>query len=132
MTPLVAVMLFVIGITWWMLDPIRGMQHSWPGAPGGELRFRLRYRSPAALLWLGRKGNCGLAVFGVVHIRERQVSAPLLAHELAHLCRMRSGQWSYLARYLFVPSFRRAEEVACWEFAEEHRQDPVLIGLAEA
>ncbi len=131
MVPLVVMIGAGIGAVWWLFDPHRGVQSTWDQAPGGALRFRIRFGSPlAALLWLGRRGNCGLAVGRVVHIRERHVSAALLAHELGHLIRMRGDSWRYVLRYVLVPSFRKAEEEACWEFAREHQGDRLIATLA--
>lgn len=118
---------------WWLVNPRLGTPCHWAAAPGGALDFRLRFGSPlAALLWIGRRGNCGLALWGVVHVREKRVSPALLAHELGHLVRMRGQTWNYLWKYLLVASFRAAEEKACWEFAGEHQGDEVVLAVAVA
>src|SRR5690606_25649388 len=92
-----------------------------------------RLRSPlAALLWVGRPGNCGLALWGVVHIREGWVSPSLLAHELGHLVRMRGWAPGYVLRYVLDPRFRREEERACWQFAGEHQADRVVLAVARS
>src|SRR5690606_34844980 len=76
----------VAAVLWWLVSPRLGTPCHWADAPGGELSFRLRFGSPlAALLWFGRRGDCGLALLGVVHIREQTVTRSLLAHELGHL-----------------------------------------------
>lgn len=125
---LVAGVVAVLVTGWWLVAPSRGFPLVWPGAPGGPLSFRLRLRSPlAALLWIGRRPPCGLALFGVVHVREGTVSPALLAHELGHVVRMRPGMAWYLARYVAWPPFRRAEEVACWAFSDRHRHDPWVV-----
>jgi len=121
----------VAAMLWWLVSPRLGTPCHWADAPGGELSFRLRFGSPlAALLWFGRRGDCGLALLGVVHIREQTVTRSLLAHELGHLVRMRADQLGYLLRYVLIPSYRAAEESACWDFAAEHHDDAVIRTLA--
>ena len=116
---------------WWLVSPRLGTPCHWADAPGGELSFRLRFGSPlAALLCFGRRGDCGLALLGVVHIREQTVTRSLLAHELGHLVRMRGHGWTYVWRYVLFSGFRADEEAACWVFAAEHRGDPAVVGIA--
>lgn len=128
---LLAGVIAVLATGWWLVAPSRGIPLVWPGAPGGPLPFRLRFRSPlAALLWVGRRPPCGLALFGVVHVREETVSPALLAHELGHVARMRGRTAWYLARYVAWPPFRAAEEAACWALSDRHRHDPWLARYA--
>lgn len=117
----------VVAVVVYLVWPGQGLGVTWASAPGGPLRFRIRLNSVIPRLL----GSDGTSLFGVAHIRGKQASAYLLAHEVGHCLRARGNSVGYLWRYLTSSSFRAAEEGWCHAFGLTHRHDPFLASLAQ-